>query len=175
MRGGHRIAYVIGELGKGGAEYQLHELLRLLDRDRFVPRVFVLSTGGHWVEPIRALGIPVEEFARAGSLDLGRLRRLRSALRAFAPEVLHTVLWTGNCYGRLAALGLHVPVIVAAERNAIVRPRWQVAIERLLDRATDAYLVNASAVAEDASTAVVGAPPASGTRMTRLSRPADTT
>lgn len=148
MDGRNRIAYVIGELGKGGAEYQLHELLRLLDRDRFAARVFVLSTGGHWAEPIRALGVPVEEFARAGSFDLGRLRRLRGALRAFAPDVLHTVLWTGNCYGRLAALGLRVPVIVAGERNAIVRPRWQVVIERLLDRATDAYLVNASAVAD---------------------------
>jgi len=32
-----RIAYVIGELGKGGAEYQLYELVRGLDRTRFAP------------------------------------------------------------------------------------------------------------------------------------------
>ena len=42
----YRIAYVIGELGKGGAEYQLHELLRHLDRSVFAPRVFALAPGG---------------------------------------------------------------------------------------------------------------------------------
>src|SRR5437762_3244861 len=51
----YRVAYVIGELGKGGAEYQLYELLRHLDRRRFAPGVFVLAPGGWWVEPIRAL------------------------------------------------------------------------------------------------------------------------
>src|SRR5262245_33177474 len=51
----YRIAYVIGELGKGGAEYQLHELLRHLDRALFEPRVFVLAPGGWWTEPIRGL------------------------------------------------------------------------------------------------------------------------
>jgi hypothetical protein len=34
-RSRHRVAYVIGELTKGGAEYQLHELLRHLDRGLF--------------------------------------------------------------------------------------------------------------------------------------------
>jgi glycosyltransferase involved in cell wall biosynthesis len=143
----HRIAYVIGELGKGGAEYQLHELLRCLDRRRWAPRVFVLTTGGYWVAPIRALGVEVFELERRGSLDVGRLVRLRRGIRAFKPHVLHTILWPGNTYGRLAALGLRIPVVIAAERNAIERPAWQVFVERALDRVTDAYLVNCEAVA----------------------------
>src|SRR5437870_6616601 len=98
----HRIAYVIGELGKGGAEYQLYELLRHLDRRRFTPRVFVLAPGGWWVDPIRALGVPVEEIPRRGPADVRRLARLRVALRRFAPHVVHTILWSGNSYGRLA-------------------------------------------------------------------------
>jgi glycosyltransferase involved in cell wall biosynthesis len=142
-----RVAYVIGELGKGGAEYQLHELLRFLDRRRFEPRVLVLAAGGYWAHRIRALGVVVEELPRRGSADAARLVRLRRRLRDIGPAVLHTVLWSGNCYGRLAALGLGIPVVLAAERNAIERPRWQVGVERLLDRATDAYLVNAEAVA----------------------------
>jgi glycosyltransferase involved in cell wall biosynthesis len=143
----HRIAYVIGELGKGGAEYQLHELVRLLDPTRFEPRVFALSAGGYWAGRLRGLGVPVVELPRRGSADAGRLARLRRALSAFAPDVLHTILWSANCYGRLAALGLGIPVVLAAERNAIARPRWQVWIERLLDATTAAYLVNAEAVA----------------------------
>jgi len=148
MRNSHRIAYVIGELEKGGAEYQLHELLRHLDREEFAPRVFSLSAGGYWAAAIRALGIPVDEFARRGSGDLTRLLGLRRRLAAFMPHLLHTVLWPGNCYGRLAALGLPIPVRITAERNTIVRPRWQVAVERTLDRVTDAYLVNCQAIAD---------------------------
>src|SRR6266446_302057 len=108
----HRIAYVIGELDKGGAEYQLYELLRHLDRRRFAPGVFVLAPGGWWVEPIRALGVPVEELPRRGSADVRRLARLRAALQRFAPHLLHTILWSGNSYGRLAALGLGIPVVI---------------------------------------------------------------
>src|ERR1051326_7871777 len=143
----YRIAYVIGELGKGGAEYQLHELLHHLDRRLFAPRVFVLAPGGYWSGAIRALGVPVEEIRRRRSADVGRLGRLRTLLRDFAPDVLHTVLWSGNSYGRLAAFGLGIPVVVAAERNAIRRPPWQVMTERILDRVTTGYLVNCEAVA----------------------------
>jgi glycosyltransferase involved in cell wall biosynthesis len=146
-----RIAYVVGELGKGGAEYQLHELLRHLDRRAFEPRVIVLAAGGYWAEPIRALGIPVVELPRTGSFDPRRLGRLRRELRTFAPDILHTIMWSGNSYGRLAALFLRIPLVIAAERNVIRRPRWQVLLERALDRVTDAYLVNCEAVAVELS------------------------
>lgn len=143
-----RVAYVIGELGKGGAEYQLYELLHGLDRSRFQPTVFVLAAGGHWVGPIRELGVAVHELAGRGSADLSRLRRLRAGLRALAPHLLHTVLWSGNSYGRLAALGLGIGVVIAAERNVIARPGWQLGVERFLDRWTDCYLVNSHAIVE---------------------------
>lgn len=146
-RSRYRVAYVIGELTKGGAEYQLHELLRHLDRGRFEPRVFALAAGGWWTGAIRALGVPVEEIPRRGSADVGRLWRLRASLRSFAPHVLHTLLWPGNSYGRLAAMGLGIPVIVAAERVMVRYRRWQVLLERALGRVTDAYLVNCEAIA----------------------------
>src|SRR5438094_731352 len=137
----------LGQSGEGGVEYQLHELLRHLDRRRFAPGVFVLASGGWWVEPIRALGVPVEEIPRRGPADLRRLAPLRAALRRFAPHVLHTMLWSGNSYGRLAALGLAIPVVIAAERVVMPPRAWQVVVERALDRVTDAYLVNCEPVA----------------------------
>jgi glycosyltransferase involved in cell wall biosynthesis len=143
-----RVAYVIGELGKGGAEYQLYELVRGLDRSRFAPTVLALAAGGYWAEPLRQLGIPVQELAARGSADVGRLLRLRKALKALAPHVLHTILWSANSYGRLAALGLGIPVVITAERNLIARAPWQIAIERALDRVTDRYLVNSRAIVD---------------------------
>jgi starch synthase (maltosyl-transferring) len=144
-----RVAYVIGELGKGGAEYQLYELVRGLDRSRVLPRVFALSQGGYWAEPLRALGIDVTEVPSRRSLEWRRLRALRRALAAFRPHVLHSVLWSGNTYGRLAALGLGIPVVIAAERNVVRRPGWQRALERALDVVTDRYLVNSAAIVDE--------------------------
>lgn len=144
-----RIAYVIGELGKGGAEYQLHQLLLALDRPRFLPRVFVLAAGGHWTGPIRDLGIDVEELPRHGGADVRRLLRLRAAVKAFAPHVLHTIRWSGNTYGWLASVGLGIPLVIAAERVRYETRPWQrVVTDRLLDPLTDAYLVNSSSIAD---------------------------
>jgi glycosyltransferase involved in cell wall biosynthesis len=146
---GTRIAYVIGELGTGGAEYQLYELVRGLDGARFTPTVITLAAGGYWAERIGAIGVPVIELPSRHSMELGRLRRLRRLLRELAPHVLHTVLWSGNAYGRLAAIGLGIPVVITAERNVIRRPGWQRLIERGLDGMTDRYLVNSAAVVEE--------------------------
>ena len=113
------------------------------------PTVFVLAGNGHWVEPIRQLGIEVREIPGNRSTDPGRLRRARRAhLRSARPHVLHTILWSGNSYGRLAAIGLGIPLVITAERNVIARPPWQIRLERLLDRWTDCYLVNSQAIAD---------------------------
>jgi len=144
-----RIAYAIGELEKGGAESQLYELVRGLDRRRFLPRVFALAAGGYWAPPLRALGVEVVELPSARSADLSRLVGLRHALAGFAPRILHTVLWSGNAYGRLASIGLRIPVVITAERNVLRRPGWQVVLERALDVLTDRYLVNSAAIARE--------------------------
>src|SRR5262249_22139061 len=93
-----RVAYVLGERGRGGAEYQLYELLRVLDRTRYRPHVFALATGGWWAGPIRELGVEVTELVSASRFEWQRLRALRAGLRAAAPHVLHTILWSGNAY-----------------------------------------------------------------------------
>ncbi|HXJ33871.1 MAG TPA: glycosyltransferase [Candidatus Eisenbacteria bacterium] len=141
-----RIAYVIGELGTGGAEYQLYELVRGLDRRRYLPRVFALATGGYWAARLRELGVDVRELRHVRSADLSRLLTLRRGLAEFAPQILHTVLWSGNAYGRLASVGLRIPVVITAERNVVRRPAWQIVFERALDVVTDRYLVNSQAI-----------------------------
>jgi hypothetical protein len=59
------------------------------------------------------------------------------------------VLWSGNAYGRLAAIGPGDPVVITAERNVNRRPGWQRALERALMLVTDRYLVNSNAIVDE--------------------------
>ena len=86
-----RILFVIGSLGRGGAEKQLHLLLKHLDRERFAPRVVSLSVGGPWPQRIRELGVPVTELPRQRSFELARLRALIRIVRETAPHILQTL------------------------------------------------------------------------------------
>ena len=95
---GTRIAFVIGELGKGGAEYQLYELVRGLDRSRFAPRIFALSAGGYWAGALRDIGVEVISRGRhatvAGSdlpLDPEQRARTASHIQATYREFLQRI------------------------------------------------------------------------------------
>ena len=151
VRRPYRVAYVIGELGKGGAEYQLYELVRGLDRTRFDPAVFVLAVGRLLgATPARARGARWRRFPGAASPTSDDCAGCAWPCGVARPTCCTRCCGRGTAYGRLAAVGLGIPVVVTAERNVIARPPWQVAIERVLDRWTDVYLVNSRAIVDRA-------------------------
>ena len=116
-----RILFVIGSLGRGGAEKQLHLLLKHLDRERFEPRVASLSVGGVWATRIRELGVPVVEFPRRHSADLSRLRALAGLVRTTAPHVLQTFSPYDMAYGFPVGRVCGVPVLIASRRTEPAR------------------------------------------------------
>ncbi len=59
-----KICYIIGQLGKGGAERQLYELVKGINREKYEPIVISLSQGGHWGREIQKLNIQVIELQR---------------------------------------------------------------------------------------------------------------
>lgn len=141
-----KICYIIGELSRHGAEKQLYELLKGLDRDRFVASVIVLSEGGYWAEAIRRLDVPVFEIPRKKSREYARLFRVIRILRELKPSIVHTYMFSANTYGRVAALLTGVPVVIASERNSAEvgkdKDVWQISFDRLLARFSDAIICN---------------------------------
>lgn len=111
-----RVAYVIGGLGRGGAEKQLYLLLKHLDREQFEPTVVSLSTGGAWAEAIRALGTAVIELPRRRSFELGRFAQLYRIIRRLRPDIVQSFLFADNVYGLLAGRLARVPVLIASRR-----------------------------------------------------------
>jgi glycosyltransferase involved in cell wall biosynthesis len=137
---------VISSLGRGGAEKQLHLLLKYLDRERFAPSVASLSIGGPWAHRIRELGIPVTELPRHHGVELSRLRALARLVRSTAPHVLQTFSPYDMAYGFPAGRVNRVPVLIASRRTEggqYPGLRWTAGrLSGLLSRWADAIICN---------------------------------
>ncbi len=102
-----KIAYIIGSLRTGGAEGQLLELLRGLDRSTFDPSLIIFrpdtrSRAEGAVEQVYSLGKPKISglIDRSNLLKFPRfLRKARELLRDIQPDVLHAFL-PGSGYDR---------------------------------------------------------------------------
>ena len=147
-----KVCYIIGQLAKGGAEKQLFELVKGIDREKFDPAVISLSSGGFWAEEIRNAGVPVFELERKKNFEFKRLIKLIRLLKSLKPDVVHTYLFSANSYGRAAALISGVPVIIASERNSPEigkdKNRYQMLIDKLLARVSHGIICNSFGAAE---------------------------
>jgi glycosyltransferase involved in cell wall biosynthesis len=146
-----KICYIIGQLSRHGAERQLYELLKRLNRESFDPLVVSLSEGGYWRDEIESLNIPVMEIPRKKSREFTRLFRLISVLHSVKPDIVHTLMFSANTYGRGAALLTGVPILIASERNAAEAGRDkhvpEIIIDKLFSFFTDAIICNSSRAA----------------------------
>jgi glycosyltransferase involved in cell wall biosynthesis len=108
-----RIGLIIGQLTVGGAEGQLYELLRGMDRSRFEPTVYSLASAEGALPPrLASTGARVRVIGSAG---LERARRLARALRADRVQLVHSWLFIANSYAWAARLaGARLPLVTSA-------------------------------------------------------------
>jgi glycosyltransferase involved in cell wall biosynthesis/peptidoglycan/xylan/chitin deacetylase (PgdA/CDA1 family) len=145
-----RVLHLIWALDLGGAERQVVEIVRGLDRARFEPTVGCLVRKGRWGERLEREGIRVVEFAKHRRFDPGVALRLRRFLRAERFDVVHTHAFTAATWGRLAAALSGTPVVIAHEHSAFsLDSRTRRAMDRLLAPLTDRWIVVAESLARD--------------------------
>lgn len=147
-----KVCYIIGQLSRGGAEKQLFELVRNIDRTLFKPTVISLSRGGHWSGQIRKHQVRVIELAGTDRGKLDRLVDVVRILKKLRPHIVHTYLLAANTYGRLAAIAARTPVIIASERNLPEigkdkRP-LDICVDKCLAAFSDAVICNSSRAAD---------------------------
>ncbi|MBG0777357.1 MAG: glycosyltransferase [Desulfovibrionaceae bacterium] len=148
-----RVAYVIGGLPFGGVESWLFDTCHALRAAGEIEPVVVNVSGTgvrlqDYVDSgldVRCVGSSTHDLA---THRLGTAVKLRAVLRDIAPDIVHTLHFSGDYFGRLAALGLGVPVITHI-RNVKREKKWtRVAANKLLSRATDLYLCVSRGAAE---------------------------
>jgi glycosyltransferase involved in cell wall biosynthesis len=122
-----RIVFVIPSLTRGGAERQLLDLVRGLDRTSFEPTLVLFDSDPQpdsypidsTVERILSLNIPAGgnfRLHRAPAM-LVAATRLARLLRELRPDVLHTILPAAAMVGGIASRLTNVPVFIVGRRS----------------------------------------------------------
>lgn len=143
------VAYMLNQFGVGGADRQLLELLKRLDRSRYRPLLYLGSASGFVTEELHDLGIPVR-FVRGHGGSKFSAGTLAAEFRRERPEVIHSWMFVANTWGRIAGRLARVPVIITSDRGMDTdlpsMYRW---IDVALSPLSLRVIVNADAVAEN--------------------------
>lgn len=143
-----RVAHVIPDLAIGGAETALVRLLEDLDRTRFAALVVTLRDGGALAERARGTGAGVVSLGMRTRLPSPRtLLRLRSALRAFAPDVVQGWMYHGNLAAWTGVRLVHPrPALAWNVRQSLASLDHQPGATRLVIRANARLSSDADAI-----------------------------
>ncbi|MFH1857998.1 MAG: glycosyltransferase [Candidatus Omnitrophota bacterium] len=142
------VLYVIWSLGLGGAEQVVAALAKRLDRKCFRPLVACLNEAGPFSDLLEKEGIPVIPLHKKGKWDFSMIPKLMRLIKAHRVQVVHTHLWGGSVWGRIAARLAGVRVIVATEHSYSGKPALYYWIERILALWTDRIVVVSEKVKE---------------------------
>ena len=155
-----RVLYLSHAFMVGGAEEMVLNLVRHLP-DRFEPAVMCINQAGPIGEEIRRTGVPFSVLGLTPGVSRPvDVLRLRDAVHAMSPTIVHTFLLTGSLYGRFAAMMSGVPIVIGTEVNIYEKKKpLHARLERWLMRGTDAVIASAESVKEH-YVAQVGADPA---------------
>jgi glycosyltransferase involved in cell wall biosynthesis len=93
-----RLCFLIRQLTRGGAQRQLYELCRRLDRDRYAITVITFYEGGAFVPRFRALGgVRVRCAQKSRRWDAaGFLRRVAREVAGADPQIVHAYMGAAN-------------------------------------------------------------------------------
>lgn len=147
MKKKFNILYVIeGGPNWGGAEKNLLNVLRVIDRNRFSVEVCCL-VGGSVAEEFKTADVPVTVLDMRDKWDYRAVLRLASLLTSKDTHIIHTCLYASNTFGRIAAFIARTPVTVAWEQSmAYVKPRRHVWVDWFLNKFTHFIVAPSEAV-----------------------------
>ncbi len=139
------IAYITGELGFGGAERQLLELVRGVRVRGWSPVLFSLAerTETVWARELASLGVPISYIPKRLAFGPSRLFQLVAALHRLKPALIHCYLTSPNLWGSLAGRIARVPVVITSYRLA--DPNEAIAVQfvnRVAGRLSDVLIPN---------------------------------
>ncbi len=144
------VAVVQGQFGQGGAERQVYELVRRVDRTVFDVRCVVLSPEVDPYGPLlQRAGIEVVGFDRHNTWDVGRVLALRRLLRSWGTDVIYAVGHATAALCQFARLGCTGMRLVPSIRSTVIKhPFPKPQLYRWMFRSAPVTVVNSHRGAE---------------------------
>jgi glycosyltransferase involved in cell wall biosynthesis len=139
-----KVAYVVGTLGRGGAEKQLVLQARALVERGVRLSVFSLTNGEPHEQDVRHVGVEPVWLGRHRS-RLGTLVSLFSRLRREAPDIVHSTHFYTNLYAGVAGAALKIPTVGSIRNDARLEMKANGVWGPALLRATSIIVANSEA------------------------------
>lgn len=116
-----KIMHLINDLGCGGAQKVILNLVRGIDRESFLPIVGLWGKkwGHEMIEYFVGSNIEVVDFQARSKFDLKALSSLHRYLSRNSIDILHTHLFLMHIMGRIAGKCARVPRIVSTHHNLL--------------------------------------------------------
>jgi glycosyltransferase involved in cell wall biosynthesis len=155
-----KIAYVIGSLATGGAENQLIELLKTIDRGRFEPSLILFNAST--LQRAHGLVAEVHHLNMFPSLKTARNSRYLTAVTSVAklalwfrrirPDIVHAILPEAVILAAPAVALAQVPVLIGSRRSMVDSYRKLKLlsfVDRVASRRCDVMLGNSESVTRE--------------------------
>ncbi len=142
-----RIIHIAEDLRTGGLERVVASIATCLDKTRYHVEVWALVAGGEVAEELSDSGIIVKILGLKTYHNPLNLFKLAVLLRKHRADIVHTHGYYGSTFGRLAAIGARIPVILAHIHTSHADfKRRHLFIERMLSLFTDKIICVSEAV-----------------------------
>ena len=133
-----KVCFVVGTLGRGGAEKQLVYMLRALRQADIAARVLCLTRGESYEDEIRDAGVEVEWIGRRKN-QAARLFDIIGNLRNTPADIIQSSHFYTNIYTGIAGKLLRIPSIGAIRSDLTyeltdhrITGKWQLSLPRFL-------------------------------------------
>jgi len=113
-----KLLFVLRDLGFGGAERQVLELCRGLDREKFEITIALFFEEGGYYKEMLETGVDVRLLAQKHTYKLACFSLLKELMKQEQFDVVHTYLPIANFLGGLAARCVGARNVICSMRNA---------------------------------------------------------
>ena len=142
------IMYFIGSLASGGAERQLVELAKNVNKTKYNVFIVIYHDKIHYKYILGIEGVEVVCIEKKYTLSLLFLWRLVRFIRMNRIDIIHSYMTNTNVWARLAGKLSCCKIIIPSIRTTNLSSKWYL-IERLLAKWTIRVITNSEAAKKE--------------------------
>ena len=145
-----KILYVLGGLPFGGIENLMFDISVELKKRGIDHKIVNLSGEGEKVREFLESGLPVINLGRSKkdikTFKLKTALKLRRLIQEYRPNIVHTMQFSGDYFGRISSIGLPVRVVTHIQSIKVERRKERRILNKLLAVKTSCFISASKAI-----------------------------